>query len=144
MRKRGRTPARQTEVVAAFRHGSKTDRKDPRPFLPVTVCGKRKVRCLALVDTGADVVYVSPGVARKAGLEALPLFGEGLGWRRYKLQAMRGRICTKGLPCVKATFDIQRPWGREGFQVILGCNWLEALNCVVDVPNRRLLRGAKK
>ena len=142
--KTSRKSAGRLEVVATFRRGSKTDRTDPRPFLPVTICGKRKVKCIALVDTGADAIYLSPGLIRKAGLKVFPLHGEGLGWRRFELQAVGGRVCTKGLPCAKVVFDVQRPWGREGFQVILGCNWLAALNCIVDIPNRRLIRGAKK
>ena len=116
-RKQGGTPAQQTylkvgantggsklgQFVAAFRRGSKTDRTDPRPFLPVTVCGKRKVKCIALVDTGADAMYVSPGLIRKAGLKVFPLHGKASsGWDALSYKLLVGGFVRKAFRVLKS------------------------------------------
>ena len=123
-RKQGGTPAQQTylkvdanaggfklgqkvsarfKFVADFRRGSKTDRTDPRPFLPVTVCGKRKVKCVALVDTGADAIYVSPGLIRKAGLKVFPLHGKASsGWDALSYKLLVGGFVRKAFRVLKS------------------------------------------
>lgn len=117
---------------------------DDRPFVKVLVQGTGKVFwTVALVDTGATGIVVSPFLARRASA----LFVHGRSdpvWafsRRLRSREAAFLICCGPTTC-RAIVDVVRPWARAPgacpHEVVLGWKWIESFGAVVDSARRTI------
>ena len=117
---------------------------DDRLFVKVFVQGTGKVfRTVALVDTGATGIVVSPLLARRA--RAVLAGGQpGSVW------AFGGRLRSKdaallikcGPAQCRAIIDVLHPWvrapGETPHEMVLGWRWIESFGAVLDSVRRTI------
>lgn len=117
---------------------------DNRMVIRLWVCSVRCVEASALIDTGADSIYISPSLARRCGA-AMKSRGRPItiGKKTKRIARRVGVVLRTRTTKAAAVAWVISPWSNKRTEnktdIVLGMEWLRSFHAMIDTKRRILI-----
>lgn len=131
---------RYPRVSIPIRRATKCDN---RMVIRLWVCSVHWVEASALIDTGADSIYISPSLARRCGA-AMKSRGKAItiGKKTKRIARRVGVVIRSRTTKAVCIAWVVKPWrnrkGENRTDIVLGMEWLRTFHAMMDTKRRIL------